>query len=420
VEPADANDTAGPVEPADAMTLSPARPRTATVTTAPVRGLRDLRAFVALPYRLHAHTPWIPPLKLERYAFLSRRLNPYFSHGEAEYFLARRGHRVVGRITAQVDHAFNAYHGTRWGMFGFLEFEDDQGALEALLDAAAGWLRGRGCERMVGPMDFQLNDESGILIEGFEREPMIRQPWHPPYYQARCEAAGLRKAIDLYSYELHMADRDKVDPTLPRIAQRSKSKHGITVRKMTRRRLRRDLDEFARVYNAAWSHNWGFVPYCKEDLDELARALQAVFSREWFMVAEQDGKTIAAAISIPDINQVLKRMRGRLLPLGWWHYLCRHRLIDRVRVGFLGVMPEYQHTGVGALLYMESYDAAERTPQKWGEAGWILESNKAMNRALCALGGRIVKRYRVYERLLDEQAELSPPAASQDRSARPG
>src|SRR2546421_5143179 len=163
----------------------------------PVQGLRDLREFVALPFRLHAGTPWVPPLKVERYLFLSRKLNPYFTHGEAEYFLARRSGRVVGRITAQIDRAYNEFHDTRWGMFGFLEFEDDQEIFDALLETADAWLRARGCERMVGPMDFQLNDESGVLFEGFEFEPMIRHPWHPPYYRQRCEAAGLTKAMDL-------------------------------------------------------------------------------------------------------------------------------------------------------------------------------------------------------------------------------
>jgi GNAT superfamily N-acetyltransferase len=366
----------------------------------PVKGARDLRAFVDLPYRLHAGTPWIPPLRLERYLFLTRRLNPYFTHGEAEYFLARRGGRVVGRITAQIDHAFNDYHECRWGMFGFLEFEDDPEVLQELLDAAAAWLAQRGCERMVGPMDFQLNDESGIMIEGFDRDPVIRQSWHPPYYQQRCEQAGLTKAQDLLAYFLDVRDRGNVLPILPEIAERAKTTYGITIRKMTRRSLRRDMDEFAKVYNAAWSRNWGFVPYSKEDLDEYARTLQLVFSSDWFMVAEINGETIGMAISIPDINQVLKKMNGRLLPLGWWHYLNRNRLMDHVRVGFLGVLPEHQHTGAAALLYMEHYDMAEKTPQNWGEAGFILESNRNMNRGLEAMGGEVVKRHRVYERML--------------------
>jgi GNAT superfamily N-acetyltransferase len=373
------------------------------VDVAPARGWRDLQAFVALPFRLHAGTPWIPPLKLERYAFLSRRLNPYFKHGEAEYFLARRGGRVVGRITAQVDHAFNEFHGSRWGMFGFLELEDDAEVLEGLLAAAEGWLRARGCERMVGPMDFQMNDESGVLIDGYEREPMIRQSWQPPYYRERCERAGLAKAMDLFMWELYIKDRGDVLPVLPELAERARTEHGVRIRKMSRRHLRRELDSFATIYNAAWSGNWGFVPYSKEDLDAYALDLQFVYARDWFMVAEKDGRAIAMALTFPDINQVLKKMGGRLLPLGWWHYLNRNRIMDRVRVGFLGVLPDYQHTGVAAALYIEHFDMAEKTPQTGGEMGWILETNEAMNRAMEAMGGRIVKRYRVYERVLESR-----------------
>jgi GNAT superfamily N-acetyltransferase len=159
------------------------------------------------------------------------------------------------------------------------------------------------------------------------------------------------------------------------------------------------MDEFAKVYNAAWASNWGFVPYSREDLDELARTYQLVYSREWFMVAEIDGETVGMAISVPDINQVLEKMKGRLLPFGWWHFLNKNRIMDQVRVGFLGVIPEHQHTGAGALLYMEHYDAAERTRQKAGEPGFILENNHSMNRALEAMGAEVVKRYRVYERV---------------------
>ncbi|MFZ0040213.1 MAG: GNAT family N-acetyltransferase [Solirubrobacteraceae bacterium] len=374
-----------------------------------VRGLRQLKEFVALPYRLHEGTPWIPALKLERYQFLTRKLNAFFSHGEAEYFLARRDGRVVGRITAQIDFAYNQFHGSRWGMFGFLEFEEDQAILDALLAAAEAWLRLRGCDRMVGPMDFQLNDESGVLIEGFELEPLIRQPWHPPYYQQLCEAAGLSKAMDLLSWDLSISDRERMNPILPRISERAKDKYGITIRRMSRRNLRREMDEFANVYNAAWSHNWGFVPYSEADLDAYAVDLQLVYSRDWFMIAEQEGKTVAMAITIPDINQVYKKMQGRLLPLGWWYYLIRGRIIDRLRVGFLGVLPEYQHTGVAAALYLEHFETAGRSRQKAGEAGFILEINTSMNRGLEAMGGRVVKRYRVYERLLEETATPSAP-----------
>ncbi|MDQ6748670.1 MAG: hypothetical protein M3010_11280, partial [Candidatus Dormibacteraeota bacterium] len=347
-----------------------------------VKGPSALREFVELPFRLHAGTPWVPPLKLERYQFLTRKLNPYFTHGQAEYFLARRGGRVVGRITAQIDDAYNRHHGARWGMFGFLELEDDQEVADALLRAAEAWCRAHGCERMVGPMSFALNDEAGILFEGFEHEPLIREPWNPPYYVTRCEAAGLTKAMDLYGWGLEISDRERMNPILPKIAERAASKYGITIRKMSRRHLRRELDEFATVYNAAWAGNWGFTPYSKVDLDAYALDLQLVYARDWFMIAEQDGKTIALAITIPDIHQVYKKMQGRLLPLGWWYYLNRARIIDRVRIGFLGVLPEYQHTGVAASLYLEHFEMAAKTRQNRGEASFILEVNSAMNRGL--------------------------------------
>ncbi|HEV2859093.1 MAG TPA: hypothetical protein VGW80_11905 [Solirubrobacterales bacterium] len=371
-----------------------------SLTIRPVRNGRDLKRFIALPYRLHEGTPWIPPLKLERRLFLNRKLNPYFKHGEAEYFLALRGERVVGRISAQLDHAFNEFHANRWGMFGFLELEDDPEAMAALLDAAEDWLRQRGCDRMVGPMDFSMNEESGVLIEGHQLEPLIRQPWQPPYYQRLCEGAGLDKAMDLYSWFLDISDREDMLPILFELDERARGEHEVKIRRMSRRHLRQEMDRFAEIYNAAWAENWGFVPYSKEDLDTYTMDMHLAFSRDWFMVAEKDGETIAVAITLPDLNQVLKKMKGRLLPLGWWHFLRRNRICDQVRVGFLGVKPEYQHTGVAASLYVEHFDTAERSRQKHGEAGWILETNEAMNRGLEAMSAEIVKKYRLYERPL--------------------
>lgn len=369
-----------------------------SVDVRPVASGRDRREFIELPFRLHSTSPqWVPPLRLERRLFLHRRLNAFFKHGEAQEFLARRDGRVVGRISAQVDHAFNAYHSNRWGMFGFLEVEDDRDAALGLLDAASTWLRARGRDRMIGPMDYTMNDEAGVLIEGFELRPMIKQPWHPPHYRRLMEECGLAKAVDLLMWNLEVSERDKVLPVIWELARKVETEHGITIRKMTRRGLRRDMDRFAEVYNVAWKDNFGFVPYSEQDLDHLAQELQLVFSAPWFMVAEQGSETVAMAITMPDINQVLARMNGRILPIGWWHYLRRQRIMDRVRVGFLGVKPEYQHTGVAAKLYEEHYDMAEVTPQTGGEMGWILETNTAMNRGMEAMGGRVVKRYRVYE-----------------------
>jgi GNAT superfamily N-acetyltransferase len=344
----------------------------------------------------------VPPLRLERRLFLSRRMNAFFGHGEAEYFLARRDGRVAGRISAHVNHAFNDHHGRRWGWFGFLEFEDDPDVLAALLDAASAWHRERGLERSVGPASFAMNDECGVLIEGFELRPMILQPWNPPYYPQRLEEAGLSKAMDLLMWNLEVSDRGSVLPVIFELADKLHSEHGIRVRPMRRWQLRKDLDAFAEVYNAAWSRNWDFVPYSKKDLDSYAQELQLAFDKHWFMIAERidSGEVVGMALTVPDINQVLARMKGRLLPFGWWHFLNKGRIVDRVRVGFLGVKPEYQHTGVAAKLYVEHFNAAATRRQSGGEMGWILETNTAMNRGMEAMGGRIVKRYRMYERLL--------------------
>ena len=368
-----------------------------------VSGGRDLKRFIDLPFRLNANRPlWVPPLKLERRLALSRRMNAFFTHGEAEYFLAVRDGRAAGRISAHVNHAFNDHQKKNWGWFGFLEFEDDQEVLEALLAAAEGWLRERGRERMVGPASFAMNDESGVLIEGYDVRPMILEPWNPPYYQERLEQAGMAKAMDLLMWNLEVSDRAKVLPVIFELAEKVESEHGIRVRPMRRLHLRKELDAFAEVYNSAWSKNWDFVPYSKKDLDALAQEMQLVFDKHWAFVAERidTGEPVGMAMTFPDINQVLAKMKGRLLPLGWWHFLRKAHTTDRVRVGFLGVKPSYQHTGVAAKLYVEHFDAASVRPEKGGEMGWILETNTSMNRGMEAMGGRIVKRYRIYERVL--------------------
>ncbi len=334
--------------------------------------------------------------------YLSRRMNPFFTHGEGEYFLARRDGRVVGRISAQVNEAFNDQHDSRWGWFGFLEFEDDQEVLDALLHAAAAWLRGRGMERMVGPASLTMNDECGILVEGYDLRPMILEPWNPPYYAERAEQAGLTKAMDVWMWKLEVQNRDQVMPVIWELAEKAQSEHGIRVRPMRRRQLRKDMDAFAEIYNSAWKDNWDFVPYSKKDLDAYTMDMHLAFDSHWFMIAEREdtGEVVGMAITVPDLNQVLAKMKGRLLPLGWWHFLRRRHIMTRVRVGFLGVKPEYQHTGVAAKMYEMHYDAAEATPQKGGEMGWILETNTPMNRGMEAMGGTVVKKYRMYERVL--------------------
>jgi hypothetical protein len=370
------------------------------VDVRPVRSRRDLTRFIKLPFRLHRNEPnWVPPLVFERRRFLDRRKNPYFHHAEAEYFLAWRDGEPAGRVTAQIDRNFNEYHGERSGHFGFFESEDDPEVARSLLEAAESWLRERGMERMFGPFDFTMNDECGLLIEGYERKPMVKQPWQPPYYRALLEGAGMEKAVDMFMWELHISDRQKILPVLFELAEKLEPDHGIRVRHMRKKDLEDEIRRFQEIYNAAWKDNWGFVPLTYEELLHTAKESKPILSEDWMMAADTaDGETVAIALTVPDVNAVLARLGGRLLPFGWLRLLRDVKNVDSVRVGFLGVKPEYQHTGVAAGLYVEHFDMAEVTPQKWGEMGWILETNTAMNRGMEAMGGRVVKKYRVYER----------------------
>jgi len=369
----------------------------------PVASKRDLTTFIKLPWQLYRNEPnWVPPLVSERRQFLDRAKNPWFEHGEAEYFLAWRDGRAVGRITAQVDRIFNEFQDNTWGLFGFFECEQDPEAAAALQAAAEQWLRARGRDRMVGPMDFTMNDECGVLVEGFERPPIILTNWTPRYYPALIEGAGMVKAMDTLMWELHIQGRERVHPAIWRMAEQVESKYGITVRPMRKKDINAEIDRFLEVYNAAWERNWGFSPLTEREVRHYAKTLKPLLDEHWAFIAEKDGATVGAALTLPDYNQVLRRMNGRLLPFGWAKFLWHRRKIDRVRVFALGVKREYQHTGVAARFYQLHFDSAEVTPQKWGEMGWILESNKSMNRAMEGMGGTVARRYRLYERLFED------------------
>ena len=368
----------------------------------PVASRSDMRRFIRLPARLYRNEPrWIAPLEVDVRKRLDRRRNPWFAHAEAEFFLAWRDGEAVGRITAHIDHRFNEFQDNTWGLFGFFESEDSPETAHELLAAAEAWLRARGRDRMVGPMDFTTNDECGLLVEGHERPPIILSTWHHPYYQQLLEGEGLAKVMDLLMWSLHISGRGKVREAIWRRASRVESDAGIVCRPMRKRDLDNEVTRFLEVYNAAWERNWAAVPLTEEEVRHYARDLKPVLDENWAFIAERadTGEVVGAALTLPDYNQVLAHLNGHLLPLGWLKALYWRRKIDAVRVFALGVKPAYQHSGVAARFYQMHFEAAERTPQKGGEMGWVLETNRAMNRAMEAMGGEIVRRFRVYERV---------------------
>jgi ribosomal protein S18 acetylase RimI-like enzyme len=369
----------------------------------PVRSRREREAFIRLPWRLYqGQANWVPPLLSERRRHIDRSRNPFFEHAEAEYFLAWRDGQPVGRLSAHIDHRLNEFQHNRWGLFGFFECERDPLTAGALLDSAEAWLRERERDRMLGPFDFTTNHECGVLVEGHERPPQILENWHHPYYRDLLEGQGLTKAMDLYKWEIMANDRDKMLPVIDELADRLEPEHGIRLRRMRRRNFELEIRRFMEVYNEAWSHNWGFVPLTDAELKHMAKELKPVLDEEFACVAEtREGEVAGVSLSLPDYNQILAQLNGRLLPLGWLKALTLRRKIDEVRVFALGVKPSYQHTGVAAALYRDVWDSVFRRHMTRAETGWILETNEAMNRAMEALTGRLVKRYRIYERPLE-------------------
>jgi hypothetical protein len=375
------------------------------VSIRPVRTRRELKRFVKVPFRLHRdHPQWVAPLIFERMEFLDRGKNPFFEHAEAEYFLAERDGQAVGRITAQIDRCWDETQGGNDAMFGFFETADDPEVAAALLKAASEWAQGKGRNRILGPMDFTTNDEIGVLIEGYERRPMILENWHPPHYLGLIEANGFGKAMDLLMWELQFGDLkegERFDPAIHAAAEKALRDEGVTIRNISMRNLPDEMRAFSEVYNEAWGDNWGFVPATDAEIEFHAKLLKQVIDEDWAYIAEKGGDPVGAALTLPDINQALAKLNGRLLPFGWLRFLLAKRRIDQLRVLALGVKHAYRHTGVAAGLYLKHLETAQRPGTiEGGEMGWILETNGPMNRAMEGMGGRVVKKYRVFEKHL--------------------
>jgi GNAT superfamily N-acetyltransferase len=378
----------------------------ASVSIRPVRSKRERKRFVKVPFGLHRAQPqWVPPLVFERMEFLNREKNPYFQHAEVELFIAERDGQAVGRISAQVDHRWDEFQGGSDAMFGFFETSNDPEVAAALLGVATEWAREKGRNRILGPMDFTTNDEIGILIEGYERRPMILEPWHPPHYRELIEAEGFAKAMDVQMWELQFGDLkegERFDPSIHAAAEKALHEEGIVIRNLRKREMVDEVRRFTDVYNEAWGDNWGFVPITDAEVEFQAKNLKQVIDEDWAFMAEKDGEVIGAALTLPDINQVMAKLGGRLLPFGWLKFLLGKGKIDQLRVFALGVKHDYRHSGVAAGLYLKHLEtAAQPGAIGGGEMGWILETNGPMNRAMEGMGGKVVKKYRLYEKSLN-------------------
>ena len=366
----------------------------------PVETGKDLKQFIMLPWKIYRNDPcWVPPLIMDMKKLLDRRKNPFFQHSEAEYFLARKDGEVVGRIAAILNNNHNAFHNERTGFFGFFECIENAEVAGALLSTAEAWVRERNQDRIRGPMNFSTNDTCGLLIEGFDTPPFILMPHNPPYYQQLLENAGYTKVQDMFAYRMY--EEQGINPRIHKIAQIAREREGVRVRKLNMKRFWEELETVKKIYNDAWSKNWGFVPLTEAEIEHLARELKPVIDPDMVLFAEIEGEAVAFSLSLPDYNQALIKINGRLFPFGIFKLLYYARKINAVRVFTLGVMQKYQKSrGIGPLLYEETFLRGTRKGYTWGEFSWILESNKLMNSALKLLGAEIYKRYRIFEKPL--------------------
>jgi GNAT superfamily N-acetyltransferase len=364
--------------------------------TAPVRGRSDLEEFVALPYRLHRRLPgWTPLLRRDVRAVLDPARNPFFDHAERELFLARRGGAVVGRVAAIHDRLHNETHADQVGFFGFFETIDDPDVAGALFDAAAAWLRERGRDALRGPLNPSINDEAGLLVDGFETPSVLMMPHNPRYYPALVEGAGFRKAKDLLAFQ---STGTVLPERLVAATEVVSKRYGITSRHIDMKRFPDEVALVQRLFNAGWGRNWGAVPLTDHEVEHLAAQLKALVVPELVVFAEHEGRPIGFGAAVPDFNVALRaNPSGRLLP-GILKVLWASRHITRLRVMLLGVLPEWQGRAIDALLYRRIWEDGYVKGYRWAEAGWILEDNHAMVNGLLRMGFEAYKTYRVYER----------------------
>jgi GNAT superfamily N-acetyltransferase len=355
--------------------------------------------FIRFPWKVYQGYPhWIPPLRSEVAFLLSERKNPFFQHAEAACFLARKNGATVGRIAAMIDRNHIKFHNEPVGFFGYFECLPDCAVAGELLDAAARWLKVRDIEIMRGPVNPSLNEECGFLLEGFDTAPMIMTAYTPAYYLDYMERCGLTKARDLYAY-ISVLREVATGERLEKLASTVKARiPGLALRPVNMQRFPREMAAVRAIYNSAWRHNWGFVPMTDAEADAMANRLKPLIVPELLIMAEVNGMPAAFFVALPDYNQVLGKLNGRLGPLGIAKFLWFSRKIKDIRVLAMGVTEEFRRKGLEGLLYLEAFKAAVKKGYQRAEMSWILEDNVLMQRGCERMGGKLYKKYRIYEK----------------------
>ncbi len=370
-----------------------------------VEDRQALKKFLRVPAKLHAEDRnWVHPLMFERLEHLNPRKNPWFDHAEVAYWLAFRDGRPVGRISAQIDHLHLERYGDATGHFGFLDAEDDAEVFAALFESAEAWLRGRSMKRVTGPFSLSINDESGLLVEGFETPPYIMMGHGPRYYAPRVEEQGYRTAKNLIAYTFDVTA--PFPPRARRMVEHLSRGATLNFRPIVMRRFEEELQTIVDIFNDAWSHNWSFVPMTPAEVRYMGKNLKPIVNAEHAWIGEVDGRPAAMCVVLPNINEAIADLNGRLLPFGWAKLLWRLKVrgTRSARMPLMGVRSRYHGMPRGAALALGVIEAVRRWHAAHGikeaELSWVLEDNRPTHDLIELGGGRPYKTYRVYEKTL--------------------
>jgi len=364
-----------------------------------VESASQLRKFIAYPNELYKDDPnYVTPLTSERLEFFDFKRNPFYRSAKATLFLARRNRQVVGRIATCVNFNHNEFHSEQTGFFGFFDCPDNYEIASMLLKVAMITLKREGMEKMRGPMSFSTNHECGFLIEGFASPPVVMMPYNQTYLPKLAERFGLKKTMDLLAYKL--TSDEPIPERIQTVADRIRRRAGITLRSINMSDFDNEARRINSIYRDAWEKNWGFVPMTEEEFFYMARQLKQIVDPDLVIIAEHEGKPVAFSLAVPDVNQALIHLNGKLLPVGLlkllWHTKVRNK-IDGARIIMLGVMPRFQKRGIDSMLYVSTYQRGVERGYTWAELSWILETNDLMRRGAEQLGAKIYKRYRIVE-----------------------
>lgn len=370
------------------------QPKTNELTL--VTSRKERKQFINFPYRHYQDDEyWVAPLKMEQKKLLNTEKNPFYNNAEIALFLVKQNGEVCGRIAAIEDHRYNEYHNSKTGFFGFFESINDEMVAKLLVQAATGWLKDRGLTEVIGPTNPSMMDEVGILVDGFDEYPSILMPYHKPYYDPLLQSQGFEKEMDLFAFRITQDDvaYDRMERAGKIVKKRNP---GLNIRQVDLKNIEKEVEIVRDIFNRAWSENWGFIPLSEEELSTLAEDLKMILDPKFAHIAEVDGEPVAFSVALPDLNQALRHMNGRLLPFGIFKLLWYQRKINRIRTALMGVIPEYRGKGIDALLHLKAIKNGKKHGMYSSELSWVLETNKNMIRVAERLGAYIEKTYRMY------------------------